>query len=402
MKRVVKMVQKYDVLVIGAGPAGSMAAMKAAEGGAETLIVEKYKLPRFKLCGGNVANWVVVKLDIPEEVLDRKYTSITFCTPPNYEKQNFPVPGAYWGVYRDRFDYHLTETAMNAGAELREGVYAKDVIKKGESAKGIVTSDGEEIRADVVIACDGVYSSLAKKFGLWDKWFREKGETWKDYQGFCMGVEMKMDNDTIEERFGDSYVIFTGKEIAPLGYGWIFPKDGMLSVGVGSAAGMMDKMPAEYLDYFMKHPAAARFLEGGKVVMGRGAFIPYKRAYTPSYSAGLLVAGDAAGMVSPITGEGIFFAVRAGMDAGLTAAEAVQNKDSSASFLSQYEKRWMRSIGKNLEFQSKVFEETIGKILKIEDEAVRREQYEKGVIEAFLRYIAYVAEYSSRKLKKTT
>ena len=395
------MVEKYDVLVVGAGPAGSMAAMKAAEGGAETLIVEKQKLPRFKLCGGNIANWVVVKLGIPEEVLDRKYTSITFCTPPKYEKQNFPVPGAYWGVYRDRFDYHLTEMAVKAGAEVRDGIHIRDVIKEGGAIRGVVTGDGEQIRADVVIACDGVYSLIARKSGLWDKWFTERGESWKDNVAFCMGVEMKLDNDIIDERFEDSYVIFTGKEIAPLGYGWIFPKDGMVSVGVGSAAGMMDKKPDEYLRYFMKHPAAAQFLEGGEVVLERGAYIPYRRAFTPSYMAGLLVAGDAAGMVSPITGEGVFFAVRAGIDAGVTAAEAVQSKDFSASFLSRYEERWMKTIGTNLEFQSQVFEETIGKILRMSDEALRLKQYEKGVIEAFLKYIAYVAERTSRKLKKT-
>nr|MDO8076640.1 NAD(P)/FAD-dependent oxidoreductase [Candidatus Freyarchaeota archaeon] len=395
------MVEKYDVLVVGAGPAGSMAAMKAAEGGAETLIVEKQKLPRFKLCGGNIANWVVVKLGIPEEVLDRKYTSITFCTPPKYEKQNFPVPGAYWGVYRNRFDYHLTEMAVKAGAEVRDGIHIRDVIKEGGAIRGVVTGDGEQIRADVVIACDGVYSLIARKSGLWDKWFTERGESWKDNVAFCMGVEMKLDNDIIDERFEDSYVIFTGKEIAPLGYGWIFPKDGMVSVGVGSAAGMMDKKPDEYLRYFMKHPAAAQFLEGGEVVLERGAYIPYRRAFTPSYMAGLLVAGDAAGMVSPITGEGVFFAVRAGIDAGVTAAEAVQSKDFSASFLSRYEERWMKTIGTNLEFQSQVFEETIGKILRMSDEALRLKQYEKGVIEAFLKYIAYVAERASRKLKKT-
>lgn len=395
------MVEKYDVLVVGAGPAGSMAAMKAAEGEAETLIVEKQKLPRFKLCGGNIANWVVVKLGIPEEVLDRKYTSITFCTPPKYEKQNFPVPGAYWGVYRDRFDYHLTEMAVKAGAEVRDGIHIRDVIKEGGAIRGVVTSDGEQIHADVVIACDGVYSLIARKSGLWDKWFTERGESWKDNVAFCMGVEMKLDNDVIDERFGDSYVIFTGKEIAPLGYGWIFPKDGMVSVGVGSAAGMMDKKPDEYLRYFMKHPAAAQFLEGGEVVLERGAYIPYRRAFTPSYMAGLLVAGDAAGMVSPITGEGVFFAVRAGLEAGVTAAEAVQSKDFSASFLSRYEERWMKTIGTNLEFQSQVFEETIGKILRMSDEALRLKQYEKGVIEAFLKYIAYVAERASRKLKKT-
>ncbi|MHA1579977.1 MAG: hypothetical protein ACTSUQ_10165 [Candidatus Freyarchaeota archaeon] len=97
----------------------------------------------------------------------------------------------------------------------------------------------------------------------------------------------------------------------------------------------------------------------------------------------------------------MFFAVRAGLEAGVTAAEAVQSKDFSASFLSQYEERWMKTIGTNLQFQSQVSEETIGKILRMSDEALRLKQYEKGVIEAFLRYIAYVAERASRKLKKT-
>ena len=112
--------EKYDVIVVGSGPAGSMAALKAAGGGAKTLLLEKLRLPRFKLCGGGVANWIMRKFDIPDDVIERKYKNIVTYTPPSYEKQVFLMPGlGYFGVCRDKFDHRLTRMAVDAGAELR-------------------------------------------------------------------------------------------------------------------------------------------------------------------------------------------------------------------------------------------------------------------------------------------
>lgn len=399
LSRVIPMVKKYDVVVVGAGPAGSVAAMKAAEGGAKTLILEQHHLPRFKLCGGGVANWVIRHLSIPEEVLERRYKVLSFFTPPNYDRHDIELSGmGYFGVYRDAFDYHLTKMALEKGAELREKSKVNGVIKEGVQVKGVVTSTGEKYEADVVIACDGAHSLVSKECGMWEKWFIRKGETWEDQMSFCLGVEVKLGEKIVDERFGNSYMIFTGKDIAPLGYAWLFPKRENVSVGLGSMAKTIDKKPIEYMNHFLKNnPVASKLLKGGEKILTKGAWIPIRNAYKPSYDAGLLIAGDAAGMVSPITGEGIFYAVRAGMDAGVTAAEAVNEGDFSAEFLSKYQKRWKKSIGIALDFQGQIYHETIGKILVLEDEKERDEQYEKGFIEAFSMFIAFIEKYAQKK-----
>ena len=102
-------------------------------------------------------------------------------------------------------------------------------------------------------------------------------------------------------------------------------------------------------------------------------------------------------MVSPITGEGVFYAVRAGMDAGVTAAEAVNTGDFSAGFLSKYQERWERSVGKFLDFQEQIFQNTVGKILSLEDEKEMDEQYERGFIEAFEMFVSVVETYAQGK-----
>ncbi len=285
------MTQKYDVIVVGAGPAGSMAAMKAAEGGAKTLILERYKLPRFKLCGGGVANWVVRKLNIPEYILERQYKVLSFFTPPNYERHDINLGGlGYFGVYRDAFDYALTKIALDNGAELKENKYVDHVIKQEGYVKGVTTKDGEKYEADVVIACDGALSTVAKSCGMWDAWFKSKGETWKDQMCFCVGVEVKLGEKVITERFGDSYMIFTGRDIAPMGYAWIFPKRDNVSVGLGSMAKTLEKKPTYYMNHFMKkHSVASNLLAGGEEVLMRGAWIPLRNAYKPSYDSGNIV-----------------------------------------------------------------------------------------------------------------
>jgi digeranylgeranylglycerophospholipid reductase len=393
------MPQKYDVIVVGAGPAGSMAAMKAAEGGAKTLILEKYKLPRFKLCGGGVANWIVRHLNMPEEVLERQYKVLSFFTPPNYERRDINLGGmGYFGVYRDAFDYQLTKKALDKGAELKENNHVDGVIREEGYVKGVTTKEGDKYEADVVIACDGALSTIAKSCGMWDTWFKSKGETWKDQMCFCVGVEVKLGEKVITERFEDSYMIFTGRDIAPMGYAWLFPKRENVSVGLGSMAKTLDKKPTYYIDHFMKNnPVAAKLLEGGEKFLMKGAWIPVRNTYKPSYDSGLLIAGDAAGMVSPITGEGVFYAVRAGIDAGVTAAEAVNSCDFSADFLSKYQERWEKSVGKVLDFQEQVFQNTVGKILALEDEKEKDEQYEKGFVEAFNIFVSVIENYAGQK-----
>ncbi|MFB0559719.1 MAG: NAD(P)/FAD-dependent oxidoreductase [Candidatus Lokiarchaeia archaeon] len=396
-------IKKQDVIVVGAGPAGSMAAMKAAEGGAKTLLIEKQPLPRYKLCGGGVANWIMRKFDIPQDVIEKEYKNIVTYTPPNYERQVFPMPGlGYFGVCRDKFDHYLTKMAIEAGAELKEGINVKDVIIEEGYVKGIVTSDDQTISGDVIIGCDGAHSTVAKRSGFWNIWFDQKGETWKDHMWFCIGVEVKMDRKVIDERFEDNYLFFTGREVAPLAYGWLFPKRELVSVGLGSLAISMTKKPMNYLNYFLKkHPVLPKLIEGGEIILTRGAWLPIRHCQRPSYGNGVLFAGDSAGMVSPISGEGIYYAVRAGLEAGATAAEAVNNNDFTAEFLSNYEERWLSVIGEQLLYQEKLFLDTIEKVLEVEDEKLRDELYEKKLMEAIVGYTQWIIEWIIKRKEKS-
>jgi digeranylgeranylglycerophospholipid reductase len=394
--------QKYDVIVVGAGPAGSMAAMKAAQGGAKTLLLERAELPRYKLCGGGVANWIMRKFEIPEDIIERVYKNIVTYIPPNYEGQVFPMPGlGYFGVCRDKFDYCLTKMAIKAGAEFKEGINIRDVIVEEGYVKGVVSSDGQVFRGDVIIGCDGAHSIVAKKSGFWKVWFDQKGENWRDHMWFCVGVEVKMDKKIIDERFEDNYLFFTGREVAPLAYGWLFPKRETVSVGLGSFVFSMTKKPWSYMDYFLnKHPILPKLLKGGEIVLRRGAWLPIRHCQRPSYGNGVLFAGDSAGMVSPISGEGIYYAVRAGLEAGETAAEAVNNCDFSSEFLSKYEERWLSVIGEQLLYQEKLFLDTVGKALEVKDEKLRHELYEKRLLEAIVGYTQWIIEWILKRKEK--
>jgi flavin-dependent dehydrogenase len=107
---------------------------------------------------------------------------------------------------------------------------------------------------------------------------------------------------------------------------------------------------------------------------------------------GLLVAGDAAHMVSPISGEGIFYAVKTGIEAGITAAEAVHAHDCSVSFLARYDSRWQQAIGEALNYQTQIFWETLGHILTSPDPRTVAKQYETGLVDAFMRFIIYMTK----------
>ncbi|MHA1595233.1 MAG: NAD(P)/FAD-dependent oxidoreductase [Candidatus Baldrarchaeia archaeon] len=390
--------RSFDVIVVGAGPAGSMAAREAARRGVRVLLIDKEKFPRYKVCGGGVAPWVIKKLSVPSDIIERHAKRMGVCAPPSYEVLEFEMPTGYYLVFRDKFDNYLLKLAREAGAKVLEGVRVTDVIFEGDLVRGVKTTRGE-FEAKVVIACDGATSVVARRAGFWDKWFTEKGESWEEHMAFCVQSEIALDDEIIDNRIGNKLMFFAGSRVAPLGYGWIFPKRGIVSVGLGSAVGEFEEKPTEYLRRFIEeHPVASRLLEGGRIVRAKGSYVPFKHTFKPSYDNGILVAGDACGHVSPITGEGIFYAVRAGMIAGEVAAESIRRGDQSAMFLREYEKRWQRVIGVHLDVQAKIFEETYAKLKEVEPEDVDK-YYGEVLKEAFLKFIQYLLSYISRKRK---
>ncbi len=352
--------REFDVIVVGAGPAGSMAALHAAKGGAKTALVEMDRLPRDKLCGGGVNAWVVKKLNIPSSVIERRieYAQVVA---GSRKLQPVPWPGflAWRTVMRPSFDSYLTSLAVEAGAELMESTPVESVIFGAEKEVcGVKTKNKGVLRSKVVVGADGVSSTIARTSGFWKNWFNDDKRKWLERCAYCVEAHFELPDREIDKRVGNTIYLFYEKSL--MGYHWIFPKKGILTVGTGCATTHRKKKPISYFNDFVKrNPIAIELLKGARLLgKVKGAYVPFSGTFTSSYGDGVLLAGDSAGMVGGVTGEGIYFAVRAGIAAGEFAAEAALNNDYSAEFLSYYERRWKNEIGKHLEAQARFLRET--------------------------------------------
>jgi geranylgeranyl reductase family protein len=352
--------EDFDVIVVGAGPAGSMAALHSAKSGANTALLDMKELPREKLCGGGVNAWVIRKLDIPRNIIERTIDRVQVVAG---QKKLPVVPWseslAWRMVMRDKFDYHLTNMAVKAGATLIESTPVESVaVDNKGNVCGVRTKKEGDLRCKVVVGCDGVASITAKTAGFWGKWFDNDIQKWLNRCAYCAEVQYKLPDREIEQRVANTSYIFYERDL--MGYHWIFPKRGLLTVGTGCATTHRKKKPRSYFnDFVLGNPIAKEILKDAKVVGKlKGAYVPFSGTFTPSYNNGVILAGDSAGMVGGVTGEGIYFAVRAGIAAGEVAAKAAMSNNISAQFLSQYEKRWQMEIGRHLDAQACFLRET--------------------------------------------
>ncbi|MFQ5833184.1 MAG: hypothetical protein ACE5H4_10810 [Candidatus Thorarchaeota archaeon] len=170
--------------------------------------------------------------------------------------------------------------------------------------------------------------------------------------GYAVQYQMKL--PVRSEPLDEVNDFYYGGEYSPRGYAWVFPRGREVALGTGGLIARVreSKMRVgEYLDILVNQVEPIRtLLENARIVRREAALMPLSGIVTPSYSNRLMIAGDAAGHCSPITGEGIFYAMLAGEAAALTAIESVQRKDFSARTLADYEKRWVSKFGSDLKW----------------------------------------------------
>ena len=351
----------YDVIIVGAGPAGTTAALYAHRLELKCILLDKAVFPRDKICGDALSGKsvrIMRELGILDELnnLDgSEINRITFGSPKNIQfdvnlkgTQNNDQITKGFVIPREIFDNYLFEKA-DAVTETLQGFSVKDLIIENDCVMGIIgkTKNGieEEIRAPIVMGCDGSNSIVARKLGLY---------------------EMEMDHTSVAVRcyyegvkgLTDQIELHYVKEVNP-GYFWLFPAgDGRANIGIGLSKSDMKKEnrtlrqimdEVTQTEYFKERFANAKQLERPV-----GWNLPLGSIHRKNHGNGFMLLGDAAGLVDPFTGEGIGNAMVSGQYAMEVAAKSKLSGDFSEKAFAEYDELLWREIGKELRTSTKL------------------------------------------------
>ncbi|MEM2900946.1 MAG: NAD(P)/FAD-dependent oxidoreductase [Thermoplasmata archaeon] len=351
---------KYDVVVVGAGPGGSSAAKWAAKSGAKVLMIEKrQEIGSPVRCGEGIAKiWLDelgIKPDkkwIANEVKGARIISPNGTILTLTEK----LAGNECGyvVERDLFDRELAKDAIRSGADVMVKCAATDVIKEKGKVVGVKAKymgENFEIRAPIVIGADGFESQVGRWAGIDTSLRPEDINTCFEY--VLVGIDGNPD-------FNDFYL----GSIAPGGYIWVFSKGSdSANVGIGVQLSKLNnggdaKM---YLDKFIKSkPGLAK----GQPIKAIAGAVSVCAPIDCTVTDGLMLVGDAARQIDPITGGGVANACMAGMIAGKVAGKALQKNDFSKEMLMEYDRGWRE------EFEDQMYRNFVAKekLVKLSDE----------------------------------
>jgi digeranylgeranylglycerophospholipid reductase len=327
---------EYDVVVVGAGPAGSTTARYAAMNDANVLMIEKrQEIGSPVRCGEGIGKALLEKIDlepnkrwIANEVLGARVISPNGSVLTLTERMAGDETG--YVIYRDVFDKELAKIAAKEGVDIMLKTSAISILKENGKVIGVKAKHmGRmfDIKAKVVVGADGFESQIGRWAGINTNLKPSDVET--GFQYHMVGIDCDKD-------FSHFYL----GSYAPGGYVWIFPKaQGEANVGIGlQLSKIKDKAaPKRYLDDFIKkHKELAK----GKAIMQVAGAVSTCAPIERTIDDGIMLVGDAARQIDALTGGGIINACEAGKIAGETAAQAIKEEDVSKTFLNKYEKGW--------------------------------------------------------------
>lgn len=331
------MKSEYDLLVVGGGPGGAIAARTAAEKGLRVLLVEKRPAIGAPVrCAEGIGKELLDEFVKPDERwIAAEIDNARIVAPNGHSLVLEPqMAGNEVGYILDRkiFDRELVWQAAEAGADVMVKTRATSPIMEGGVVRGAhleFCGRSLEARAEAVIAADGVESKFARWCGI---------DTTVPYRELATCAQYLLTNIDIEPR---TTVFYLGNRIAPEGYIWVFPKGerrANVGIGVSPRACGPGKRPKDFLDSFVR----SKFPEGRPIECVVGG-VPVCQPLESTVADGLLIVGDAARVSDPLTGGGIYNAMYTGKLAAEVAAECIAEGDCSREALMKYDSGWRDS-----------------------------------------------------------
>ena len=319
----------WDVIVIGAGPAGSSAAYDLASEGLHVLLLEKYEMPRDKLCGGALSELSssYLRFSIPKEYENCE------CYGARINYNNWSTTATLNQrvailVTRRNFDYYLVQQAKSKGAVLR---YEQAVSLNVNTNYVSVKTEQDIYCGKLSIIATGATSKLTTYVRQQDR---------KNEKGFCLAQDYPtMEQDPFSSIEGLTDIYFN---IGEFGYGWVFHHRHYYSIGIGALLSNI-KNPKKLMRQFWNERGFPM-----EDYNPKGHMIPCGGINRTLTAKRLLLAGDTAGFVDPFSGEGIAYAIRSGQLAAFVAIDSVKNNDFSHNKLYKYEELCRKEIHVNL------------------------------------------------------
>jgi digeranylgeranylglycerophospholipid reductase len=356
---------EYDVVIVGGGPGGSMAAKTAVEQGLKTIFFERGRKPGEKNSSGcglgprmfrdfpemmkeltsdkcpsmragvYARNYLINKDDeVAAMILARPTESVTYEPAKSFITMN---------CYRSEFDPWIAEFATRAGAELKNSTLVVDVIKENGKVCGVIDENGEKYKSKIVIGADGALSIVAQKSGLRDKWSKDNITLVPQYDFY-------VPRENIDKIMGDETLAVWWGVTFPSAY-QVFFGDGF-HIGLGNWMGSWKHNPLYFLNRVvnLKHFQRLIKMLDARPRELQAHLLPWMPYPLNTYTDNVMLIGDAGGFPCPLEAEGIYPAMLTGKIAAEVAAKSISEGDTSKEALKQYEKLW-RETSVGVEFE---------------------------------------------------
>ena len=336
--------REYDLIVVGAGPAGSSAAYTAAKNGIKVALLEKEENVAQTVRTSGVT-WIdyAKEFGIPEDCYNPIRT-YNFCSPNNTVSITDNKPKAAVLDVRKTYRF-LADMAKKNGAEIFVNTNVTNVITENGSIVGVKASSSNSemiFHARMLIDASGFQSAVSKSLGLVKQWER-----------FGVGAEYEAEVENVKS---DTWWLMVGQMYSPAGYAWIFPLGkNMVRIGVGVGKPESHVDPTQRLDELIEK-GAGPIKDLGKITKKEFHYglIPNEGLSRKTVYDNLILVGDTAGMANPLVLEGIRYAIKYGRVAGDVASKAIKSGDTSEKALQYYEETWKKEIESKIKSAHKV------------------------------------------------